>query len=348
MDKTSRILSHLFSLAILIWLLFWVGGCAKVPPSHRQFPLKGEIKIPDIAPSQQPYVVGGHLYIPMKYLVLGWTQTGIASWYGLSFHNRFTASGERYNMYSYTAAHKTLPLGTIVKVTNLKNGKSIVVQINDRGPFVANRIIDLSYSAAKALGLDKEGVGKVKLTIIGYRPPKKVSSLVSAIGITSTGFTGLSSLERLYANLERKAEEESILKRLGRKLAEVVKSFIHWVKEKIHQGKESEVKKINKPEKSPKLKPKATPSPSSVKSSRPSSTPSLKSPPKTGQIHLQVATYRYLKNAERLAARLRKKGYNTRVVRKRGYYRVVVDLPNREAVQKFELKEHIRGVKVDY
>lgn len=87
--------------------------------------------------------------------------TGTASWYGPGFHGRKTASGERFNQYAMTAAHKTLPLGSRVKVTNLKTNKSIVVKINDRGPYVGGRIIDLSKGAAQALGIN--GTGKVSI-----------------------------------------------------------------------------------------------------------------------------------------------------------------------------------------
>jgi len=88
---------------------------------------------------------------------------GNASWYGEKFQGKSTASGEAFDMYSYTAAHRTLPFGTILKVTNLSNSKSVNVRINDRGPFKENRIIDLSYQAAKEIGLVKEGVAKVSI-----------------------------------------------------------------------------------------------------------------------------------------------------------------------------------------
>jgi peptidoglycan lytic transglycosylase len=91
---------------------------------------------------------------------------GKASWYGKKFHGRKTASGERYNMYQLTAAHKTLPFGTKVKVTNMDNGKSVVVRINDRGPFVKGRIIDLSRAAAKKVDMINAGVAFVKVEII--------------------------------------------------------------------------------------------------------------------------------------------------------------------------------------
>ncbi len=90
-------------------------------------------------------------------------QQGRASWYGRGFHGRKTASGERYDMHAMTAAHRTLPLASWVRVTNQSNNKSVVVKINDRGPYVGNRVIDLSYAAAAALGMRGAGIGKVKI-----------------------------------------------------------------------------------------------------------------------------------------------------------------------------------------
>ena len=94
------------------------------------------------------------------------TRTGVASWYGPRFHGRTTANGERYNMLGLTAAHRTLPFGTYVRVTNLANGRDLVVRINDRGPFVKGRILDLSYTAAKILDISKTGTMQVKLKIL--------------------------------------------------------------------------------------------------------------------------------------------------------------------------------------
>lgn len=92
--------------------------------------------------------------------------TGKASWYGKDFHNKATASGLNYDMHTFTAAHRTLPIGTIVKVTDQKNGKNVMVCVTDRGPFIKGRIIDVSYAAARHLGLDKRGVGNVALEVI--------------------------------------------------------------------------------------------------------------------------------------------------------------------------------------
>jgi rare lipoprotein A len=97
-------------------------------------------------------------------------QQGIASWYGADFHGKQTSSGEIYDMYQLTCAHNTLPLGTIVMVTNLENGRSIELKVNDRGPFVKGRIIDLSYAAARMLDMHEQGTALVKVEVIGSAP----------------------------------------------------------------------------------------------------------------------------------------------------------------------------------
>lgn len=94
-------------------------------------------------------------------------QTGMASWYGKAHHGKKTASGERFNMYGLTAAHRKLPLGTLVRVTNVANGKSVIVKINDRGPFHGNRVLDLSKGAAQALDMTKTGTAKVQIENYG-------------------------------------------------------------------------------------------------------------------------------------------------------------------------------------
>lgn len=105
----------------------------------------------------------------------GKTQVGMASWYGDKEHNRKTASGERFNKYAYTAAHRSLPFGTMTRVTNLRNGKDVVVKINDRGPFIRGRIIDLSYAAAKSIGLVGSGVSKVKVDVLSSESTRDTS-----------------------------------------------------------------------------------------------------------------------------------------------------------------------------
>ncbi len=117
--------------------------------------------------TMKPYCVGGVTYCPTT-VTVGERFRGTASWYGPNFHGGLTSNGEQYNMYDYTAAHKTLPINTIVRVTNLKNGKSTTVRINDRGPFVKDRIIDLSYQAAKSIDLIRHGTTPVELEVISF------------------------------------------------------------------------------------------------------------------------------------------------------------------------------------
>ena len=118
----------------------------------------------------RPYVVFGKEYYPL-FDARGYVETGLASWYGPSFHGKKTSNGEIYNMYAETAAHKTLPMGTIVRVTNLENNRSMMLRINDRGPFVGDRIIDLSKTAANKLGIYQKGTGLVKVEVVQAPPP---------------------------------------------------------------------------------------------------------------------------------------------------------------------------------
>lgn len=131
-------------------------------------------EVRDAVPKAEPRSKYGN---PKNYKVLGkwysvressegYQEKGIASWYGKKFHGHRTSSGETYDMYAMTAAHKTLPLPTYVRVTHLENGRSVIVKVNDRGPFHANRIIDLSYSAARKLGVTAKGTGVVEVTAI--------------------------------------------------------------------------------------------------------------------------------------------------------------------------------------
>lgn len=121
----------------------------------------------------KPYTVLGVTYYPLDY-INRYEEEGIASWYGADFHGKPTSSKEIYNMYDMTAAHKLLPLGSMVLVKSLDTGKEIVVKVNDRGPFVKDRIIDLSYKAAKELGIADKGTGRVRVTLLSESPKEFV------------------------------------------------------------------------------------------------------------------------------------------------------------------------------
>ena len=127
------------------------------------------------------YVVFGKRYYVLD-SAHGFVERGTASWYGKKFHGRETSSGEIYNMHDMTAAHKTLPLPTYVRVENTKNGKSVIVKVNDRGPFVGNRIIDLSYAAANILGVIGPGTAQVEISALHSASAKR--SPVRSIPLT--------------------------------------------------------------------------------------------------------------------------------------------------------------------
>src|SRR6266581_312542 len=117
--------------------------------------------------TQKPYTVNGERYEPLVSHE-GFAQEGKASWYGKDFHGKLTSNGERYDMYAMTAAHKTLPLGVYVRVYNKSNGNEAIVRVNDRGPFVKGRIIDLSFTAAKKLGIVDSGTAPVRIEALGF------------------------------------------------------------------------------------------------------------------------------------------------------------------------------------
>lgn len=166
-------------------LIFIMSGCTTFKGSYPYQPTKASKKysseILDGAPSNltkkngepvasmRPYTVMGREYYPTVVSV-GDVFSGRASWYGNDFHGKSTCNGECYDMYAMTAAHKTLPMNTVVRVTNLDNGQKTVVRINDRGPFVESRIIDLSFASAKEIGLMGKGSASVKLEVLGFEP----------------------------------------------------------------------------------------------------------------------------------------------------------------------------------
>ena len=157
---------------ILIFLLLLMQGCQILGDRPGRTLTDAEIAaIPDAVPTAEPlsdqgnpesYEINGRRYNTMKDAT-GFVQHGIASWYGKKFHGRRTSNGEKYDMYGMTAAHKTLPLPTYVRVTNLANDLSVVVRVNDRGPFTKGRAIDLSYAAARKLGIFENGTAEVEI-----------------------------------------------------------------------------------------------------------------------------------------------------------------------------------------
>ena len=146
------------------------GPPEKVPDGLDKVPEAVPHEEPFNAFANRPYTVFGTTYVPVVDRQ-PFRQRGLASWYGRKFQGQKTASGEPYDMFKMTAAHKTLPIPSYAKVTNLANGKSVVVRINDRGPFHSGRIIDLSYAAAAKIGLAAKGSGMVEVERV-FQPPK--------------------------------------------------------------------------------------------------------------------------------------------------------------------------------
>ena len=175
-----------WSRALALCAAGLIGGCAVLEPSTEPTTAEDEIEDGPPAPSEIPYDLGGlpdpvpraeppsrygnppsyevkgTTYYPVKSSA-GYRAEGIASWYGTKFHGRRTSSGETYDMFKLTAAHRTLPIPTYVRVTNLENGRETVVRVNDRGPFHDDRVLDLSYAAAVKLGFSVQGTARVLL-----------------------------------------------------------------------------------------------------------------------------------------------------------------------------------------
>lgn len=150
------------------------------PRNNTDSQISPEPVIPKVEPidrgTSKPYSINGNTYQPMKKLDT-FTQTGVASWYGKKFHGRRTANGEVFDMYKFSAAHKTLPLPSYIKITNLDNNLSTIVRVNDRGPFVSNRILDLSYAAAKKLDVVSHGTANVKIALIDPNNPDQTDDM---------------------------------------------------------------------------------------------------------------------------------------------------------------------------
>lgn len=149
---------------LLFACLLLMSACA----ARQYSPQKPSDPGKKIKASQRPYSVYGQRYEPLQSHE-GFVQTGIASWYGRDFHGKPTSNGEKYDMHAMTAAHKTLPLGVYVRVQNRDNGREATVRVNDRGPFVKGRVIDLSYAAAVRLGVDIAGTARVRVEALGYQ-----------------------------------------------------------------------------------------------------------------------------------------------------------------------------------
>jgi len=208
------------ALAIALFLLF--AGCVTAPKQRPVPPPPPDIsKIPEPVPRAEPrsaqgnpsfYEVLGKRYFVMANAV-GYVERGVASWYGPGFHAANTSNGEKYDMYGMTAAHKTLPLPTYVQVTNLQNGRSVIVRVNDRGPFKEGRIIDLSRTAAERLDIVKNGTGFVEVRAITPGAEAAPASKTSQLYVQAGAFSSEANANRLRDQLKAQGEQSSFVRR---------------------------------------------------------------------------------------------------------------------------------------
>lgn len=168
--NTSLARAMLMALALALFCLGLTGcGAPRIPGMYEPSKPPATSKPSKKGGTYKPYTVLGQTYYPLG-SADGYSETGVASWYGPNFHGKKTANGERYDMYQMTAAHRILPMQTRLMVQNLDNGRRAEVRVNDRGPFVNNRIIDLSYAAADYLGVVGPGTARVYLeTVAGQK-----------------------------------------------------------------------------------------------------------------------------------------------------------------------------------
>ena len=189
---------------------------APAPPAARE-------AVPDAVPRPEPRSAHGNppFYdvLGQRYYVLasadGYLERGVASWYGPTFHGGNTSNGESYDMYGMTAAHKSLPLPCYARVTNLRNGRSVVVRINDRGPFVANRLIDLSYSAAAKLDMIRDGTSLVEVRALTPTVPDVLTRTTAqpppALYVQAGAFADQHNAQRLLARLQAAGLERAFI-----------------------------------------------------------------------------------------------------------------------------------------
>lgn len=228
---TQRVSPSGVRLGLAAILLVTLSGCSFQPvQSFEDATVREAIINAPRSKSGNPavYEIAGHSYYVLE-TSIGYRERGMASWYGSDFHGRSTASGEIYDMYALTAAHRTLPIPTWVEVTHLGNGRRVIVKINDRGPFVENRVVDLSYAAAEALGMVRAGTALVEVRALGEPAGSALvgSEAAEPIDVGSRGFSIISAaaaatvgendqpLQRIYAQVGAFSQRENALRLVG-------------------------------------------------------------------------------------------------------------------------------------
>jgi rare lipoprotein A len=204
-------LLHRPSLVLVLSALILLAGCGEKKRVATRVPPPPPPVTSETAATRPttPVPASDDIYVGRTPILV---ETGMASWYGPPYHNRKAATGEIYDMHQLTAAHKTLPLNSIVRVTNVANGKSVVVRINDRGPFIGTRIIDLSYAAAHEIETWRAGVAKVRVEVLETpKPLNEGGRWCVQIG----AFTDVEEATRLKEKLARKYRTASVIQFKG-------------------------------------------------------------------------------------------------------------------------------------
>jgi len=251
MNKNNKIISILFTFILSACSTGRYQDANDSTPSRT--PHQSELK--DAIARAEPHSRGGNKNYQVRgidYKVLsnaqGFEQTGIASWYGKKFHGHLTSNGEIYDMYAMSAAHKNLPLPTYLKVTNLVNNKSVIVRVNDRGPFHQSRIIDLSYSAAYKLDMLKTGTARVKITAI-TEFGKKTNSPVASQKVETESPNQASTQEKNYIQVFATSKYE-LAKKTAKTLSNQHSQTVNYPKKngiyRVQIGPIVNIEKLNK------------------------------------------------------------------------------------------------------
>ncbi|MBU2550101.1 MAG: septal ring lytic transglycosylase RlpA family protein [Proteobacteria bacterium] len=210
MNKRKR---TLFLFLILIVAGSMAAGCGLF---KKRYPSRPPVEPTTPTPrlSGKSYVINGQRYWVLA-SAHGFVQDGLASWYGPNFHGRKTANGERYDMEAMTAAHKTLPLNTWVKVTNLENNRETIVRVNDRGPFVKGRVVDLSRAGARALGVLGPGTARVRVEALGTAGSQKVEGRIQQVLVQPDNYE-VGQFTVQVGSFKEKSNAEALAGRLRR------------------------------------------------------------------------------------------------------------------------------------
>ncbi len=199
MDKSRLVAIHFLFLSPLIFSSLFLYACL---PKHR-IVIDRSLSLPEREEVKKKTFQESKKEVRIEKGESRGVQYGVASWYGGEFHGRPTSSGEIYDMYQLTCAHNTLPLGTIVMVTNLENGRSLELKVNDRGPFVKERIIDVSYAAAQMLGMWEKGTAWVKVEVLipGMEPVQRFTLQVGSFSDESNAQKLAEQLRKYFENV---------------------------------------------------------------------------------------------------------------------------------------------------